>query len=167
MFQYDKHGVCLCAGFCCLYLNFFLIFSPNSSCKRQRSHTNQLTVLALFNTPRHRRGRRERKQTPITVRHEEGDLHVWALFVIMCFLLYSQTKQEGQWSFVHREDTSIEFLFSSLKSEPLVEFNSLVPVSDLDFSSNVLFSFKAFNTHMSHSCRVSVKRMETQRQRGS
>lgn len=62
------HGVRLCADFCCLYLNF----SPNSSCTRQRSHTNQLTALALCNTPRHRRGRRESKQTPITVRHEEG-----------------------------------------------------------------------------------------------
>lgn len=103
----DMHGVRLCADFCCLYLNFFLIGSPNSSCQRQRSHTNQLTVLALFNTPRHRRGRRESKQTPITVRHEEGDHHVWALFVIMCLLLYLQTKQEGQWSCVHREDMSI------------------------------------------------------------
>lgn len=95
------------AGLSCLYSNFLLLGSPDSCCKRQRSHTNQLTVIALFTTPRHKRGGKESKQTPITVRHEEGGNRVWALFVIMCFLLYSQTKQEGQRSCVHREDTSI------------------------------------------------------------
>lgn len=116
--------------------------------RRRRSLANQLTVIALFTTLWHKRRRTESKQTPITVRQEEGNNHVWVLFVIMCFLLYSQMKQEGQWSCVHWEDTSIsvkyEHKFCSLTcTVRLVEFNSPVPDLCFGVSSVVLFSFGA------------------------
>lgn len=61
-------SVCVHRSLLSLCSSFLSLGSPDSCWK---SHTNQLTVIALFTTPRHKRGRKESKQTPITVRHEE------------------------------------------------------------------------------------------------
>lgn len=147
--------MCARAQASCLDSDFLFLDSPDICCKRQRSHTNQLTAIALFTTQRQSRERKESKQTPITVRHEEGwgQSHLGTLCDhVLLASLTDKTRGSAQLSMGRMQEWVCEVMLSDLRSETFVELNSLVlvPVLSLGVPSVFLCSSEAFCPQMCH-----------------